>query len=147
MRLQFSPAISAERRIKVIITLMSSSLYLLSSLMLSVYVQFKYSPCIADIASKTVTSESKPDAFPSALRSKRSAVQTLTAEDKQTDAVIQETCPECGRTEMRFYTLQLRSADEGTTVFYSCECGHKYAFQFRNYNIDEYYWEYTNIRN
>ena len=28
---------------------------------------------------------------------------------------------------MRYYTLQLRSADEGSTVFYSCECGHKYV--------------------
>ena len=80
-----------------------------------------------DTSSKTITTESKPNAFPSALRSKRSAVQTLTAEDVQTDAVIRQTCTECGRLEMRYYTLQLRSADEGSTVFYSCECGHKYV--------------------
>ena len=80
---------------------------------------------ITDTSSKSITTKSKPTAFPSALRSKRSAVQTLTAEDLQTDAVIQQTCPECGREEMRFYTLQLRSADEGTTVFYTCECGYK----------------------
>ena len=52
-------------------------------------------------------------------------MQTLTAEDVQQDAVIEQTCPQCGRNEMRYYTQQLRSADEGSTVFYSCECGYK----------------------
>ena len=28
---------------------------------------------------------------------------------------IQESCPKCGNSEMRFTTLQLRSADEGST--------------------------------
>lgn len=80
---------------------------------------------LTDTSSKTITTKSKPTAFPSALRSKRSTVQTLTAEDVQTEATIRQTCPECGREEMRYYTLQLRSADEGSTVFYSCECGYK----------------------
>ena len=80
---------------------------------------------LIDTSSKTITTKSKPTAFPSALRSKRSAVQTLTDEDVQTSATIRQTCPECGREEMRYYTLQLRSADEGSTVFYSCECGYK----------------------
>ena len=73
--------------------------------------------------------KSKPSAFPSALRSKHSAVQTLKAEDVQTEATIRQTCPECGREEMRYYTLQLRSADEGSTVFYSCECGYKCVYK------------------
>ncbi|PGH26856.1 hypothetical protein AJ80_01437 [Polytolypa hystricis UAMH7299] len=81
-----------------------------------------------DTPPKTITSESKPNAFPSALRAKHSDLQALTADDRRKDAIIEYTCPGCGRPEMRFYTLQLRSADEGTTVFYSCECGHKYVF-------------------
>ena len=78
-----------------------------------------------DIPFKTITTKSKPNAFPSLLRSKLSSVQSLSAEDVETHAVIQETCPDCGRTEMRWYTQQLRGADEGSTVFYECECGHK----------------------
>ncbi len=80
-----------------------------------------------DTSATTITTRSKPTAFPSALRSKRSAVQTLTEEDVQKDAVIEQTCPNCARKEMRYYAQQLRSADEGTTVFYSCVCGYKFS--------------------
>ena len=79
-----------------------------------------------DTASTSITTRSKPDAFPSLLRQKLSAVQHLTEEDVRKDAVINEQCPQCGNKEMRYYTQQLRSADEGTTVFYTCEgCGYK----------------------
>ncbi|KAF7155087.1 hypothetical protein CNMCM5623_005295 [Aspergillus felis] len=78
-----------------------------------------------DTVPNTIVSESKPNAFPSTLRAKRSAVQTLTAEDKRTEALAQHTCARCGRKEMYFTTVQLRSADEGSTVFYTCVCGYK----------------------
>eukprot|EP01135_Chromosphaera_perkinsii_P007670 Nk52_evm1s926 gene=Nk52_evmTU1s926 len=43
-------------------------------------------------------------------------------------ATIEEKCAGCGYHQMRFYTMQLRSADEGQTVFYECEkCGHNYS--------------------
>lgn len=43
-------------------------------------------------------------------------------------ATIQEPCPKCSHPEMHFYTMQLRSVDEGSTVFYSCpNCAHKYS--------------------
>ncbi|KAH0608125.1 uncharacterized protein H6S33_002177 [Morchella sextelata] len=79
-----------------------------------------------DPGNKTVTTQSALSAFPSALRLKKSAVQSLAAEDMQTEAEIKQTCPECGREKMWFYTLQLRSADEGATVFYRCECGYRF---------------------
>ncbi|KAF2492025.1 DNA-directed RNA polymeras-like protein I subunit [Lophium mytilinum] len=79
-----------------------------------------------DTSSKVVVTQSKPTAFPSALRAKRSEVQTLTEADMQTSAAIKETCKKCGRDEVRYYTQQLRGADEGTTVFYTCECGYKW---------------------
>jgi len=40
--------------------------------------------------------------------------------------VIERTCPKCGNDKMSFATLQLRSADEGQTVFFTCtKCGFK----------------------
>lgn len=74
----------------------------------------------------STTTTSNPSAFPSALRQRRSAVQTLAAEDLNTEATISQPCPACGRPEMWFRTMQLRGADEGATVFYRCECGHRF---------------------
>ncbi|KZF23288.1 DNA-directed RNA polymerase I polypeptide [Xylona heveae TC161] len=81
-----------------------------------------------DTSSNTVTTTSQPTDFPSALRSKRSAVQTVTAGDMKTEATIHETCPDCETTgQMRYYSVQLRSADEGSTNFFTCtHCGHKW---------------------
>lgn len=82
---------------------------------------------MADTSLKTIVTRSKPDAFPSALRAKRSEVQSVDDADIGGHATIAQTCEKCGREEVRYYTQQLRSADEGSTVFYECECGHKYV--------------------
>lgn len=80
-----------------------------------------------DMASKTIVTTSKPTDFPSLLRQKLSTTQTVERHKVQTEALIQETCEKCGRKEVRFTSVQLRSADEGATNFYTCECGHKYV--------------------
>ncbi|KAK9801366.1 hypothetical protein WJX73_001105 [Symbiochloris irregularis] len=66
-------------------------------------------------------------------------IEPLVKEDKEqpennagevtrTRATVDETCPKCGNLEMEFYTMQLRSADEGQTVFYECaKCKYKYS--------------------
>lgn len=43
-------------------------------------------------------------------------------------ATVDEACPKCGNQGMEYYTMQLRSADEGQTVFYECtKCRYKYS--------------------
>jgi DNA-directed RNA polymerase I subunit RPA12 len=43
-------------------------------------------------------------------------------------ATIEEKCVKCGNETMTFFTLQLRSADEGSTVFYECpKCAYRFS--------------------
>ena len=42
--------------------------------------------------------------------------------------IIEEPCPKCGHPEQYFYKMQLRSVDEGSTVFFECpKCNNKYS--------------------
>ncbi|PWN26208.1 hypothetical protein BDZ90DRAFT_233342 [Jaminaea rosea] len=82
----------------------------------------------------SLVTRSNPSAFPSALRTKRQLVSTVSSRNdggdgaRADEATIREKCPKCGNEEMRFSTLQMRSADEGTTVFYTCpNCGYKFS--------------------
>ncbi|EFJ32874.1 hypothetical protein SELMODRAFT_83849 [Selaginella moellendorffii] len=41
---------------------------------------------------------------------------------------VNEDCPKCKNPQLEYYTRQLRSADEGQTVFYECpKCRHKFS--------------------
>ncbi|KAJ5042312.1 uncharacterized protein L3040_004864 [Drepanopeziza brunnea f. sp. 'multigermtubi'] len=79
-----------------------------------------------DTASKTIITSTQPSSFPSLLRQKRSEIQQIERGDLQNEATIKVTCTECGRDEVRYTAVQLRSADEGSTIFYRCECGNKW---------------------
>jgi DNA-directed RNA polymerase I subunit RPA12 len=42
--------------------------------------------------------------------------------------MVNESCPKCKHPQLYFYTMQLRSVDEGQTVFYECgNCEHKFS--------------------
>lgn len=46
--------------------------------------------------------------------------------DKEDGPVVDRVCKKCGNTKMSYATLQLRSADEGQTVFFTCtKCNFK----------------------
>ena len=50
------------------------------------------------------------------------------AADKAKRATIEHDCEKCGNNLMYFDSRQLRSVDEGQTVFYTCtKCGHTEA--------------------
>ena len=90
------------------------------------FFQCKANENISDTASQTITTTSKPESFPSRLRQELSSIQTIQLADRNTDAMIAEPCPKCDMKEVRWAQAQLRGADEGSTIFYTCPgCGHK----------------------
>ncbi|KAJ3203182.1 DNA-directed RNA polymerase I core subunit rpa12 [Dinochytrium kinnereticum] len=71
-----------------------------------------------------VVTFSRLDAFPVRPSAKGKEKTSKDAEHLRDGATIKEKCPKCEAPEMVFHTAQLRSADEGQTVFYSCvKCG------------------------
>jgi len=57
---------------------------------------------------------------------KASAVKDDDEHDEADGPVVERTCPKCGHQKMSYAALQLRSADEGQTVFFTClKCKHK----------------------
>ncbi|KAI6137388.1 transcription factor S-II-domain-containing protein [Pisolithus sp. B1] len=70
-----------------------------------------------------IVTHSHPDAFPSALRQKRKT-QTKIHQGKVLPKVS-EKCPACGYMEAYYEEKQMRSADEGSTILYTCvSCKH-----------------------
>ncbi|ORY76966.1 DNA-directed RNA polymerase I subunit RPA12 [Protomyces lactucae-debilis] len=95
----------------------------------------------AQFKSLSVTTRSAPGAFPSVLKQKRSVVHVPVPSTDDPEglgeqhggntegrATIEEKCVKCGNEQMTFFTLQLRSADEGSTVFYECpRCAYRFS--------------------
>ncbi|TFB03387.1 DNA-directed RNA polymerase I subunit RPA12 [Trichoderma ghanense] len=80
-----------------------------------------------DTGAKVIVTQSKPSDFPSFLRQKlQSSVQSVERHTLNTESTVRERCPNCGREEVKYTTVQLRSADEGSTVIYNCECGNSW---------------------
>lgn len=81
-----------------------------------------------DTGSKTITTKTSPSDFPSQLRQKlQSNVQTVEKHKVRADAVTKEPCPKCNREEVYYTQVQLRGADEGSTTFFTCQCGYRWS--------------------
>ena len=84
---------------------------------------------LADLAAVRIVSETDMDAY-----RRRHRLQPLADVRKEggggpARSTVDEPCVKCGARPLEFYTLQLWSADEGSTVFYEClneACGHKW---------------------
>ena len=54
----------------------------------------------------------------------------LLDDDRAASAPALHRCRKCGGTNISFYSRQTRSADEGATIFLTCEeCGHKWRIR------------------
>jgi DNA-directed RNA polymerase I subunit RPA12 len=83
----------------------------------------------------SVVTHSHPKPEPEWLSEYKAAVAAAVGKGAVTEkskkparATVNEECPVCKNPIMEFYTMQLRSADEGQTVFYECpKCSHKFS--------------------
>ncbi|XP_046603886.1 DNA-directed RNA polymerase I subunit RPA12 [Neodiprion virginianus] len=69
-----------------------------------------------DMAVSYTLNFNSKDAYASSARQGEAADD----EDEAEGPVVERRCPQCQNDKMSYATLQLRSADEGQTVFYTC---------------------------
>ena len=83
---------------------------------------------LADLWPDQQTSRSRPEAFPSSLRRKLHSNTIEVSQDvANSQQITNQECPECRHPKMMFSEAQLRGADEGSTIFYTCpNCHHKF---------------------
>lgn len=77
------------------------------------------------LPSRTTTSADRPVPLWAKSDEEQAALRTLSEPKRM---VVEEPCVKCGAGEVGFYTVQLRSVDEGQTVFYECpKCSYTWS--------------------
>ena len=58
-------------------------------------------------------------------------------EEEPEGPIVERQCPQCKNNKMSYATLQMRSADEGQTVFYTCtKCKSVFLLLIKNNFLD-----------
>lgn len=79
----------------------------------------------SELPSRTTTSVDRPVPLWAKSDEEQAALKTLSEPKRM---VVEEPCVKCGAPEVGFYTVQLRSVDEGQTVFYECpKCSYTWS--------------------
>ena len=79
----------------------------------------------ASLPSRTTKSANRPDPLWAKSDEEQAALRNLSEPKRMR---VEEPCIKCGAEEVEFYTVQLRSVDEGQTVFYECpKCSHTWS--------------------
>lgn len=64
--------------------------------------------------------ESKETSYTVIFNKRENSSSKRKNEDEEEGPTIERKCPKCGHDKMSYAALQLRSADEGQTVFFTC---------------------------
>ena len=87
-----------------------------------------YSCKFEDINESEIITRSPATQKPSWVADEDASEPAPTTKNHPKHATIEDPCPKCNYHELYFYTMQLRSVDEGSTVFYECpKCAHKFS--------------------
>ena len=86
----------------------------------------KFSCTYADLPKNHVVTKSEVRSIPDWLST--AEVKKTKKDGSKNRMTVDEPCPKCAHSWVEFYTVQLRSVDEGSTVFYECpSCGHNWS--------------------
>ena len=80
---------------------------------------------MSELPSSTTKSQDRPVPLWAKSDEEQRALQRS---QEPTRATVEEPCVKCGHGIVGFYTVQMRSVDEGQTVFYECpQCKHTWS--------------------